>query len=171
MRRIQVPADYPTIAAAVAAARSFGSCPPTMSFRNRSCSGSRARIGSLGRDDSGDRRHRATLLHLYTGRGAVSSTVYLLVRNGSTVSFNPSDPIDWSSYTASLDGAAFTATIPTYGSGSGYCTHSLARRAPPPVWELRAPRADRRGTASRESFRQKVSIARLAPRGARLLPR
>lgn len=57
--------------------------------------------------------------------GSVSSTVYLLVRNGSTVSFNPSDPIDWSSYTASLDGAAFTATIPTYGSGSGDCTHFL----------------------------------------------
>ena len=57
--------------------------------------------------------------------GTVFETTYVLQRNADSISFlHPQDPIDWSEYTATLDGANVSATI-TYASGAGMCAHYL----------------------------------------------
>lgn len=57
--------------------------------------------------------------------GAIFKGDYDLVWRGDSVSFNPADPIDWDSFTATVTGSNFTATNPPVGSGSGMCAHYL----------------------------------------------
>jgi len=61
---------------------------------------------------------------LYTPAvGLVFETTYELRRSADAISFlHLEDPIDWSEYTATLNGAAFTGTT-TFGSGGGMCAH------------------------------------------------
>jgi streptogramin lyase len=55
--------------------------------------------------------------------GMVFHTTFELRRSGNSVSFVFEDPIDWESYTATVNGANFTATSPTVDSGGGMCVH------------------------------------------------
>ena len=48
----------------------------------------------------------------------VFQTAFELQRSGNTVSFVFPDPIDWESYSATVNGSNFTATNPTVESGS-----------------------------------------------------
>jgi hypothetical protein len=57
--------------------------------------------------------------------GMVFQTTFELQRSGNSVSFVFPDPIDWESYTATVNGANFTATNPTVGSGTGMCIDYL----------------------------------------------
>jgi len=57
------------------------------------------------------------------GSGSIGD--YNVTWNGSTVSFVPSDWIDWPTYTAKANGLTFTATNPPFESGpqNGDCAH------------------------------------------------
>lgn len=57
--------------------------------------------------------------------GMAFSTIYEVRRSGGSVSFIHPDPLDWDTFTASLNGSNFTAAIPPIGSGGGMCTHYL----------------------------------------------
>jgi hypothetical protein len=57
--------------------------------------------------------------------GSVFTTTYGLDLRGDFVVFVPPDPIDWESYTATLDGLNFTAVNPPVGSGAGMCAHYM----------------------------------------------
>ncbi|HSB63087.1 MAG TPA: hypothetical protein VLJ18_02930 [Thermoanaerobaculia bacterium] len=55
--------------------------------------------------------------------GSVLRTTFVVHRSGSSVSFLMADPMDWTSYTATSNGANFTASIAAFDSGSSMCTH------------------------------------------------
>ncbi len=55
--------------------------------------------------------------------GEVFHTTFELRRSGNSVSFLFEDESAWESYTATVNGANFTATTPTVESGSGMCVH------------------------------------------------
>jgi hypothetical protein len=55
--------------------------------------------------------------------GTVGQEGYSVLWEGGAVSFLPSDPVDWDSFTGHLDGSQFTATNPPVGSRG--CTHYL----------------------------------------------
>ena len=55
--------------------------------------------------------------------GATFRGDYTVTSSGSVVVFVPPDPIDWDSFTGTLDGRMFSATNPPWGSGAGMCAH------------------------------------------------
>src|ERR1043166_745979 len=57
--------------------------------------------------------------------GSTFRADYTVVSSGSAVSFSGPDPIDWDSFTGSLDGRTFSAKNPAVGSGVGMCAHYL----------------------------------------------
>jgi len=62
---------------------------------------------------------------IFTARvGEVFHGTYTIRRNGDTVSFIPSDFLDWESYEATLQGTSFSAVNPPFHTSaqSGYCT-------------------------------------------------
>ena len=61
--------------------------------------------------------------------GSVFKADYGVEFSGETVSLMGPDPIDWSSYTATLNGLSFAAVILPWESGGGMCTHYVQREA------------------------------------------